>query len=96
METGFSNLKEDIHELAARLDKKVSEDIYEFRHDTLMARVETLEKQRVADREMYQKDREADRQQRVLDRRWKIAAVAIPIVTIVIGAITAVVVAVVG
>lgn len=68
MEQRFTDLKEDLVELSVRLDRKVDMEIYNLRHEALMARVQTLETLR-----------EKDTEKIVATRRWLIASVIVPL-----------------
>lgn len=67
------DLKDDMRDLAKRLDGKVSMDVYQLRHEALMARVTALETLR---------EKDADRI--VATRRWLIGAVIVPLVGIML------------
>lgn len=73
MEAGFSDLKEDLRDLAGRLDKKVSQELYDVRHNTLMERVQALETLRKEDADKL-----------IATRRWLIGAVIVPVVGILL------------
>ena len=73
MEQAFADLKEDMRELGARLDTKVSQEVYDLRHEALTARVTTLETLR-----------EKDAEKLVGTRRWLIGAVIVPLIGVLL------------
>jgi len=76
MDQRFTDLKEDLVELATRMDRKVDMEIYNFRHEALMARVMTLETLR-----------EKDAEKLVATRRWLVGAVIVPLVGVLLPVI---------
>lgn len=64
----FTDVRDDIQQLVALVDKKVSREIYDLRHETLAERVRTLEAMR-----------EKDAEKLVATRRWLIGAVVVPL-----------------
>jgi hypothetical protein len=72
-EDRFTDLRDDIQQLGRRLDGKVSQDLYDLRHDVLGTRVKTLETLR---------EKDADRI--VAMRRWLIGAVIVPLVGVLL------------
>lgn len=76
MEQRFTDLKEDLVEFNARLDRKVDMEIYNFRHEALMSRVTTLETLR-----------EKDAEKLVATRRWLVGAVIVPLVGVLLPVI---------
>jgi hypothetical protein len=76
VEQGFIDLKDDMREFSARLDSKVDMQIYNLRHEALMARVTTLEAMR-----------EKDAEKLVATRRWLIGAVIVPLVGVLLPVI---------
>lgn len=76
MEQRFLDLKEDIGDFNVRLDRKIDMEIYNLRHEALLARVTTLETLREKDA------------QRIIDtRRWLIGAVIVPLVGVLLPVI---------
>lgn len=73
MEQRFTDLKEDLVEFNVRLDRKVDMQIYNLRHESLTARVATLETLR-----------EKDAERIVATRRWLIASVIVPLISILL------------
>lgn len=73
MEQRFADLKEDIVEFNSRLERKVDMEIYNLRHEALVARVATLETLR-----------EKDAERIIATRRWLIASVIVPLVSILL------------
>lgn len=69
----FVDLREDIQGLGRRLDEKVDQRLYDFRHEALAARVATLETLR-----------EKDAEKVVNTRRWLIGAVIVPLIGILL------------
>lgn len=67
----FTDVREDIQQLGHRLDGKVSQEVYDLRHEALASRVTTLETLR-----------EKDAEKLVATRRWLIGAVVVPLVGI--------------
>ncbi len=76
MDQSFLDLKEDMRELAVRLDRKVDMEIYTLRHEALMARVNTLETLR-----------EKDAERIIATRRWLVGAVIVPVIGILLPVI---------
>jgi hypothetical protein len=76
MEQRFADLKEDIGEFNIRLDRKVDMEIYNLRHEALMARVTTLETLR-----------EKDTEKLVATRRWLVGAVIVPLIGVLLPVI---------
>ncbi|MFI0718934.1 hypothetical protein [Streptomyces sp. NPDC021224] len=72
-EDRFTDLRDDIQQLGRRIDGKVSQDLYELRHETLTARVKALEDIRVKDAERL-----------AATRRWLIGAVIVPLVAVLL------------
>lgn len=68
-EDRFADVREDIQQLGLTLDKKVSQDVYDLRHEALAERVRTLEALR-----------EKDTEKLVATRRWLIGAVVVPLI----------------
>ncbi|MBQ1165073.1 hypothetical protein KBZ21_44615, partial [Streptomyces sp. A73] len=60
-------------QLGARIDGKVSQEVYDLRHEALASRVTTLETLR-----------EKDTERIVAPRRWLIASVIVPLVGILL------------
>ncbi len=83
MKERFEDLKDDFRELGSRLDKKVDQTLYDFRHEALTRRIVDLEQARKDDAAKLE-----------TTRRWRIASVIIPIISVIV-ALAAVVVAVV-
>ncbi|CAL9666489.1 hypothetical protein SUDANB145_07330 (plasmid) [Streptomyces sp. enrichment culture] len=75
-EDRFVDLREDIQEIGRRLDEKVDQRIYDLRHESLGARVTTLEALR-----------EKDAEKLVGTRRWLIGAVIVPLIGILLPVI---------
>ncbi|GAA0637163.1 hypothetical protein GCM10009535_11840 [Streptomyces thermocarboxydovorans] len=67
------DLRDDIQQLGRRLDEKVDQRIYDLRHESLSARVTTLETLR-----------EKDAEKLVATRRWLVGAVIVPLVGILL------------
>lgn len=76
MEQAFLDLKEDIRDSNRRLDRKVDMEIYNLRHEALMARVNTLETLR-----------EKDTEKIVATRRWLVGAVIVPLIGVLLPVI---------
>ncbi|MGW2010834.1 hypothetical protein [Streptomyces nigrescens] len=72
-EDRLADVRDDIQQLGRRLDTKVSQDVYDLRHEALAARVSTLETLR-----------EKDAERIVATRRWLIGAVIVPLVGILL------------
>lgn len=72
-EDRFTDLRDDIQQLGRRIDGKVSQDLYDLRHDTLTARVKALEDIRAKDAERL-----------AATRRWLIGAVIVPLVAVLL------------
>ncbi len=75
-EDRFVDLRDDIQQLGRRIDSKVSQDVYDLRHEALAARVATLETLR-----------EKDVEKLVATRRWLIGAVVVPLIGILLPVI---------
>lgn len=73
-EDRFTDLRDDIQQLGRRLDGKVSQDLYDLRHEALSSRVKTLETMR---------EKDADRLAGT--RRWLIGAVIVPLVAVLLA-----------
>jgi hypothetical protein len=72
-EDRFMDLRDDIAALGRRLDGKVSQDLYDVRHEAVTARVTALEKLR-----------EKDAERLAATRRWLIGAVIMPLVAVLL------------
>ncbi|KOT94466.1 hypothetical protein ADK70_12325 [Streptomyces rimosus subsp. pseudoverticillatus] len=75
-EDRFVDLRDDIQQLGRRIDSKVSQDVYDLRHEALASRVATLETLR-----------EKDAERIVATRRWLIGAVVVPLIGILLPVI---------
>lgn len=75
-EDRFTDVREDIAGLGTRIDTKVSQEVYDLRHEALTARVGTLETLR-----------EKDAEKLVATRRWLIGAVVIPLLSVLMPVI---------
>lgn len=75
-EDRFTDVRDDIKQLGNRIDTKVSQEVYDLRHEALAARVTTLETLR-----------EKDAEKIVATRRWLIGAVIVPLVGILLPVI---------
>lgn len=65
----FADVRDDIQQLGHRIDGKVSQEVYDLRHEALASRVTTLETLR-----------EKESEKLVATRRWLIGAVVVPLV----------------
>jgi len=72
-EDRFADVRDDIAGLGRRIDSKVSQDVYDLRHEALASRVSTLETLR-----------EKDAEKLVATRRWLIGAVLVPLVGVLL------------
>ncbi|MFE3648195.1 hypothetical protein ACFXPZ_25125 [Streptomyces sp. NPDC059101] len=72
-EDRFADIRDDIQQLGRRIDSKVSQDVYDLRHEALVARITTLETLR-----------EKDAERIAAARRWLIGAVVVPLVGILL------------
>jgi hypothetical protein len=72
-EDRFTDLRDDIQQLGHRIDGKVSQELYDLRHEALGARVKSLETMR-----------EKDAERLAATRRWLIGAVIVPLVGILL------------
>ncbi|MBQ1166657.1 hypothetical protein KBZ21_52575, partial [Streptomyces sp. A73] len=68
-EDRLTDVRDDIQQLGARIDGKVSQEVYDLRHEALASRVTTQETLR-----------EKDTERIVATRRWLIASVIVPLV----------------
>lgn len=75
-EDRLTDVRDDIQQLGVRIDRKVSQDVYDLRHEALTARVGALETLR-----------EKDAEKLVATRRWLIGAVIVPLVGILLPVI---------
>lgn len=75
-EDRFTDVRDDIQQLGQSLEKKVDQRIYDLRHDSLAARVATLETLR-----------EKDTEKLVATRRWLIGAVIVPLISVLLPVI---------
>ncbi|WP_328336715.1 hypothetical protein [Streptomyces violaceus] len=75
-EDRFTDVRDDIKQLGDRIDTKVSQEVYDLRHEALASRVTTLETLR-----------EKDAERIVATRRWLIGAVVVPLVGILLPVI---------
>ena len=75
-EDRFADVRDDIQQLGRRIDSKVSQEVYDLRHESLASRVTTLETLR-----------EKDAEKLVGTRRWLIGAVIVPILGILLPVI---------
>ncbi|MEU1309527.1 hypothetical protein ABZ419_11615 [Streptomyces cinnamoneus] len=72
-EDRLTDVREDIQQLRLHIDTKVSQEVYDLRHEALVARVTTLEALR---------EKDADRL--VATRRWLIGAVVVPLLGVLV------------
>ncbi|MGV9352272.1 hypothetical protein [Streptomyces misionensis] len=72
-EDRFTDVRDDIKGLGDRIDTKVSQEVYDLRHEALASRVATLETLR-----------EKDTERIVATRRWLIGAVIVPLIGILL------------
>lgn len=72
-EDRLTDVRDDIAELGRRIDTKVSQEVYDLRHEALASRITTLETLR-----------EKDTERIVATRRWLIASVIVPLVGILL------------
>lgn len=70
-EDRFADVRDDIQQLGRRIDSKVSQEVYDLRHEALASRVTTLETLR-----------EKDAERLVATRRWLIGAVVVPLIAV--------------
>jgi hypothetical protein len=75
-EDRLTDVRDDIKQLGDRIDTKVSQEVYDLRHEALASRVTTLETLR-----------EKDAEKLVATRRWLIGAVIVPLVGILLPVI---------
>ena len=75
-EDRFTDVRDDIKQLGDRIDTKVSQEVYDLRHEALASRVTTLETLR-----------EKDAERLVATRRWLIGAVIVPLVGVLLPVI---------
>lgn len=75
-EDRFTDVRDDIKQLGDRIDTKVSQEVYDLRHEALSSRVTTLETLR-----------EKDAERIVATRRWLIGAVVVPLIGILMPVI---------
>lgn len=70
------DVRDDIKQLGDRIDGKVSQEVYDLRHEALATRVSTLETLR-----------EKDAERVTATRRWLIGAVIVPLVGVLLPVI---------
>ncbi|MFB7500012.1 hypothetical protein ACFC09_35935 [Streptomyces sp. NPDC056161] len=75
-EDRLTDVRDDIKQLGERIDTKVSQEVYDLRHEALASRVVALETLR-----------EKDAEKLVATRRWLIGAVIVPLVGILLPVI---------
>jgi hypothetical protein len=75
-EDRLADVRDDIAQLGNRIDTKVSQEVYDLRHEALASRVTTLETLR-----------EKDAERLVATRRWLIGAVIVPLVGVLLPVI---------
>ncbi|MFB6593907.1 hypothetical protein [Streptomyces diastaticus] len=75
-EDRLTDVRDDIQQLGQRIDRKVSQDVYDLRHEALTARVATLEAKR-----------EQDAERLVATRRWLVGAVVVPLIGVLLPVI---------
>ncbi|MFT2014579.1 hypothetical protein ACMA1D_01840 [Streptomyces sp. 796.1] len=75
-EDRLTDVRDDIQQLGRRIDSKVSQDVYDLRHEALAQRVATLETLR-----------EKDAEKLVATRRWLIGAVIVPLIGVLLPVI---------
>lgn len=75
-EDRLTDVRDDIKQLGDRIDTKVSQEVYDLRHEALASRVTTLETLR-----------EKDAERLVATRRWLIGAVVVPLVGVLLPVI---------
>lgn len=76
LEDRLADVRDDIQQLGVRIDSKVSQEVYDLRHEALGSRVAALETLR-----------EKDAERIVATRRWLVGAVVIPLMAILLPAI---------
>lgn len=76
----LADIREDLQQLDRRVDSKVSQEIYDLRHEALASRVTTLETLREKDAEL----RKQDAEKLAATRRWLIGAVIVPLIGILL------------
>ncbi|MFF6847168.1 MULTISPECIES: hypothetical protein [Streptomyces] len=72
-EDRLADVRDDIKQLGDRIDTKVSQEVYDLRHEALASRVTTLETLR-----------EKDAERIVATRRWLIGAVVVPLIGVLL------------
>ena len=72
-EDRLTDVRDDIKQLGDRIDTKVSQEVYDLRHEALSHRVATLETLR-----------EKDTERIVATRRWLLGAVIVPLIGILL------------
>ena len=75
-EDRLADVRDDIKQLGQRMDGKVSQDVYDLRHEALSTRVGALETLR-----------EKDAERVAATRRWLIGAVIVPLVGVLLPVI---------
>ncbi|GAA1065188.1 hypothetical protein [Streptomyces asiaticus] len=72
-EDRLADVRDDIKQLGDRIDTKVSQEVYDLRHEALSSRVAALETLR-----------EKDVERIVATRRWLIGAVVMPLMSVLL------------
>jgi hypothetical protein len=83
LEDRLADVRDDVAQLGTRVDRKVSQDIYDYRHQALIDRLN--EKYDELSRKVLalETQRERDAERLVTTRRWQIGVVVVPVVLFV-------------
>lgn len=79
-----ADLKDDLGEIKAELGKLLPRELYEARHDALVRRVDTLERDTERAEEKRKDEAKQAEAERVAARRWAIASVVLPLVSVAV------------
>lgn len=93
LEAIHADLKEDVREIAKRLDAKVSVERYEIErrsrdtvHDQMMGRIAAIEEARTLEQRQAEADRRATEDRRRADRRLAFTALVAPVLLLLLQA----------
>lgn len=76
-----AELRQDLADLARRIDSKVSADVYQIQHAATMQEIGVIKAELTA----QEVERARDRDRIATTRRWLIGAVIVPIVAVIVA-----------
>lgn len=77
----FGEVREDLANLGRRVDGKVSQDVYQLQHTSLLSQIADLKAENAA----LRAERAQDAARVAATRRWLIGAVIVPIVAVLLA-----------